>query len=82
MQAVRGELAPWEAKIADAQSRHDLAASERDLLVAKQTDAKQRLQVLLEILAATICCTHNAHSAFGPKHPPKHQMRDLQCLCC
>lgn len=53
-QAVRAETAPWEARIAEAQSAHDLAASERGLLVTKQTDAKQRLEVRSKHIEETL----------------------------
>ncbi len=42
---VRRELAPWEAKIAAAKSRLDVAAAERDLLLKQGADAQQRLRV-------------------------------------
>ena len=57
---MRAEIAPWEAKIADAQSRHNLAASGRDLLMTKQTDARQRVEVGLassaSVIAACVGC--------------------------
>jgi hypothetical protein len=42
---VRGELAPWEARIAAARSRVDVAAAERDLLLRQGAEAQQRLRV-------------------------------------
>ncbi len=45
LQAVRAELAPWEAKIAEAQARIDVATAERDLVLKKQTDAEDQLKV-------------------------------------
>ncbi len=45
LQAVRAELAPWEARIAEAQARTDVATAERDLLLKKQTDAESQLKV-------------------------------------
>jgi hypothetical protein len=42
---VRGELAPWEARIAAAKSRLDVAAAERDLLLRQGAEAQQRLRV-------------------------------------
>eukprot|EP00884_Botryococcus_braunii_P019465 jgi/Botrbrau1/6201/Bobra.0344s0041.1 len=44
LQAVRAELAPWEAKIAEAQARIDVATAERDLVLKKQTDAEDQLK--------------------------------------
>jgi hypothetical protein len=37
---VRAELAPWEAQMAEVQSRMDVATSERDLLLQQQQEAK------------------------------------------
>ena len=45
MQGVRGKLAPWDKKIAAAQSRLDVATAERDLLAQQHADAQQRLSV-------------------------------------
>jgi len=42
---VRGELAPWKARIAAAKSRVDVAAAERDLLLRQGVEAQQRLRV-------------------------------------
>ncbi|KAK9798137.1 hypothetical protein WJX73_006477 [Symbiochloris irregularis] len=44
LQGVQGDLAPWKAKVADVQARHDLAAAEHGLLATKQKDALLRLQ--------------------------------------
>ena len=46
LSGVRAELAPWEAKIAAAKSRVDVATAERDLLLKQDADAQQRLKVL------------------------------------
>jgi len=43
---VRGELAPWEAQMAEVQSHIDVATSERDLLLKQQQDAKGERQAL------------------------------------
>lgn len=40
---VRAELAPWEAQMAEVQSRMNVATSERDLLLKQQQDAKGEL---------------------------------------
>ena len=45
-QDLRAELAPWEAKIADATGSRSVAESELKLLEQKQVDARQRLQVM------------------------------------
>ena len=45
LQGVRAQLAPWEARIAAAQSAADVAASERDLLLQQQEAARERLKV-------------------------------------
>lgn len=45
-QEVRSKLAPWDKKIAGAQSRLDVATAERDLLSQQHTDAEQRLKVI------------------------------------
>ena len=45
LQVVRGDLAPWEAKIGGVQSSIDVAAAERDFLLQKQATAHQRLKV-------------------------------------
>ena len=45
LQGVRAQLAPWEARIAAAQSAADVAASERDLLQQQQEAAQKRLKV-------------------------------------
>jgi hypothetical protein len=36
---VRAELAPWESQMSEVQSRADVAASERDLLLKAQQEA-------------------------------------------
>ena len=46
LSGVRAELAPWEAKIAAAKSRLDVAMAERDLLLKQGADAQQRLKVV------------------------------------
>jgi chromosome segregation ATPase len=43
LEAVKAELAPWEKQIKEVQARIDVAASERNLLIKQQIDAKQRL---------------------------------------
>ena len=53
LSAVRAELAPWEAKIAAAKSRLDVATAERDLLLKQGADAQQRLKVPIPELTAT-----------------------------
>lgn len=53
LSGVRAELAPWEAKIAAAKSRLDVATAERDLLLKQGADAQQRLKVLLPEMTAT-----------------------------
>lgn len=45
LQRVRAELAPWEAQIAAAQARIDVATAERELVLKKQTDAEDQFQV-------------------------------------
>lgn len=45
LSGVRAELAPWEAKIAAAKSRLNVATAERDLLLKQGADAQQRLKV-------------------------------------
>ena len=45
VQEVKEKLAPWEKKIAAAQSKLNIATGERDLLAQQQTDAEQRLKV-------------------------------------
>lgn len=45
LSTVRAEQAPWEAKLAEVNSRLSVAAAERDLLLKKQADAQKRLQV-------------------------------------
>ena len=70
-QGVRAELAPWEQQMAEVQSRLDVAAAERDLLTKQQSDAKQRLQVCLQLLSSTSTgegtyqglCQHGPHRA-------------------
>ena len=64
-QGVRGELAPWERRMAEARSKVDVTASERDLLLKRQADARQRFQValvappvLLIIASADILIVH------------------------
>lgn len=43
LQQVRADLAPWERQITEAQSRVDVAAAERDLVVQQHETAQQRL---------------------------------------
>ena len=38
MEGVKAELAPWEAQMKEVQSRIDVAASERGLLIKQQED--------------------------------------------
>jgi len=45
VQEVRAELAPWDKKIAEAESQVKLATTERDLVTQQQQEARQRLQV-------------------------------------
>lgn len=46
VQEVRAELAPWDKKIAEAESQVKLATTERDLVTQQQQEARKRLQVL------------------------------------
>ncbi|GBF90732.1 structural maintenance protein of chromosomes [Raphidocelis subcapitata] len=41
---VRKELAPWEAQMSEVQGRIDVATSERDMLLRRSEDAKERLE--------------------------------------
>lgn len=43
LEAVKAELTPWEKQMREVQSRIDVAASERELLIKQQKDAEQRL---------------------------------------
>ena len=45
LSALRNEAAPWEAQLAQVNSRLSVAAAERDLLLKKQADAAKRLKV-------------------------------------
>ena len=45
LSGVRAELAPWEAQIAAAKSRLDVATAERDLLLKQGANAQERLKV-------------------------------------
>lgn len=56
LQSVRAELAPWEAQIAGAQARVDVATAERELVLKKQTDAEDQLKVRSEL--SPLSCTH------------------------
>jgi chromosome segregation ATPase len=49
---VRLELAPWEAKMQEAQGAINIAKEERDLLTRRQRDAEKALQQALEALEA------------------------------
>ena len=49
MQGVKAKLAPWDRRIAAAQSRLDVVTAERDLLGQQQLDAQQRLKVGLQL---------------------------------
>ena len=44
LSALRAEQAPWEAQLAEVNSRVNVAAAERDLLLKKQADADKRLK--------------------------------------
>ena len=45
LSAVRNEQAPFEAQLAEVNSRVSVASAERDLLLKKQADAEKRLKV-------------------------------------
>lgn len=53
MSQVRADLAPWEAQMAEVQSRMDVATSERDLLLQQQQDAKGECQQAAQGLCAS-----------------------------
>lgn len=58
-QKVKEKLAPWEKKIAGAQSKLKVATAERDLMTQQQQDAQQRLKVeLLSMLHPLIPTIH------------------------
>ena len=44
LRRVRAELAPWEKKITEVQSRMDVAVSERDMLIKGHEEAKKRFE--------------------------------------
>ena len=45
LSAVRNEQAPFEAQLAEVNSRVSVASAERDLLLKKQAGAEKRLKV-------------------------------------
>ena len=47
LSALRNEQAPWEAQLAEVNSRVSVASAERDLLLKKQANAEKRLKVSL-----------------------------------
>ena len=54
VQEVRAELAPWDKKIAEAESQVKLATTERDLVTQQQQEARKRLQVVLLNLSSIV----------------------------
>jgi len=49
LSAVRNEQAPFEAQLAEVNSRVSVASAERDLLLKKQAGAEKRLKVGLHL---------------------------------
>ena len=83
LSSVRAELAPWEAKIAAAKSRLDVATAERDLLLKQGADAQQRLEVLppeLTVTAGSIGSQAGSTSAHGDCLTPEHGREERSSL--
>lgn len=78
---VRAELAPWEAQMAEVQSRIGVATSERDLLLQRQADARGRLDSARSALEAARATAQQQTAEIKRINKEMEEQRCGVCAC-